>query len=81
MLGGWAGCRCGFCKYPAWIDAIRLATIQGEQNPVSYWQHDGEVYRLNEYEPVQFDVYGVPLGARWECSSANWPTLLELLSA
>jgi hypothetical protein len=55
--------------------AQRIATV--ERTPemgstVSYWQHGSDVYRLNEYEPVQFDIYGLPLGARWECSRGQF---------
>lgn len=39
---------------------------------VSYWLVADQVYRLNEYEPVAFDTYGLPLGARWECSKAHF---------
>lgn len=44
---------------------------------VSYWLisipgAESQVYRLTEYEPVSFDIYGVPLGARWECSEAHF---------
>lgn len=35
--------------------AKRLATVSTENGAVSYWQHKEDVYRLNEYEPVQFD--------------------------
>jgi len=63
------------------VDApVRLLTVQGEHNPISYWQLGEEVYRLNEYEPVQFDIYGVPMGARWECNLFNWPDLRQLLA-
>lgn len=50
------------------MQAERLATA-GE---VSYWLHGGEVYRLHEYETPRFDTYGLPMGARWECSKAHW---------
>lgn len=53
-------------------NAERLATIPTETGKVSYWQHGEEVYRLNEYEPVQFDIYGLPLGARWETNAFHW---------
>ena len=62
-----------------YVEATRLLTIQGDTNPVSYWQHGEEVYRLNEYEPVQFDIYGLPLGARWETNMFNWPYLRGLI--
>jgi hypothetical protein len=54
--------------------AVRLATIPADDNGglISYWLLYGEVYRLSEYEPVQFDIYGLPLGARWECSKFHW---------
>ena len=52
--------------------AVRLATVHTESSKVSYWQHREEVYRLSEYEPVQFDIYGVPLGARWETNRFHW---------
>ena len=58
----------------------RLLTIQGEHNPVSYWRLGEEVYRLNEYEPVEFDIYGLPMGARWETNFFHWPDLLRLLT-
>ena len=54
------------------FDAVRLATIKTHSGKVSYWEVGEEVYRLNEYEPVQFDIYGVPLGARWETNRFNW---------
>ena len=59
--------------------ATRIATIATEYGKVSYWQQKEEVYRLNEYEPVQFDIYGLPLGARWETNFFHWPDLLKLL--
>ncbi len=59
--------------------AVRLLTVQGEHNPVSYWQHGEEVYRLQEYEPVQFDIYGLPMGARWETNVFLWPDLEKML--
>ena len=53
--------------------AVRLATVNTEEHgTVSYWVHNEEVYRLNEYEPVEFDIYGLPLGARWETNFFNW---------
>jgi hypothetical protein len=39
---------------------------------VSFWLHKSEVYRLSEYETIRYDIYGLPMGARWECSVANW---------
>ena len=59
--------------------AERILTVAGERNPVSYWQHGEEVYRLNEYEPVQFDIYGLPLGARWETNLFHWNDLKNLI--
>jgi hypothetical protein len=59
--------------------AVRILTVQGEHNPVFYWQHGEEIYRLNEYEPVQFDIYGMPMGARWETNAFNWPDLKRLI--
>ena len=58
--------------------AIRLSTVNTENGKVSYWEHSEEVYRLNEYEPVQFDIYGVPLGARWETNLFNWAQFKSL---
>jgi hypothetical protein len=52
--------------------AKRLATVQTDAGKVSYWEHGEEVYRLSEYEPVQFDIYGLPLGARWETNRFHW---------
>lgn len=60
--------------------AKRILTIQGESNPVSYWEHGEEVYRLNEYEPVQFDIYGLPLGARWECNLFLCPSIVGFIT-
>ncbi len=57
--------------------AIRLATLQTDNGVVSYWRKNDEVYRLSEYEPVQFDIYGNPLGARWECSLMQWDRFLS----
>lgn len=59
-------------------NAVRLATVATDNGTVSYWQHGEEVYRLNEYEPVQFDIYGIPLGARWETNFFHWPQLKAL---
>jgi hypothetical protein len=61
--------------------AKRLATIQTDNGTVSYWEHGEEVYRLNEYEPVQFDIYGLPLGARWDMNIFNWPQFKALYPA
>ena len=49
-----------------------LATVHTDTGTVSYWEHGEEVYRLNEYEPVEFDIYGLPMGARWETNFFNW---------
>ena len=50
----------------------RIATVKTDDGTVSYWSHKEDVYRLREYEPVQFDVYGIPLGARWETNLFHW---------
>lgn len=61
--------------------AKRVATVNttsgGDMGKVSFWQLGTSVYRLNEYEPVQFDIYGLPLGARWECDASHpyWRSL------
>lgn len=61
------------------MQATRIATTNTEHGKVSYWMHSENVYRLNEYEPVQYDVYGVPLGARWECSKAHFDAWRKVL--
>lgn len=56
--------------------AKRIATVEAtldkSMGKVSFWQQGENVYRLNEYEPVRFDVYGLPLGARWECTRKHY---------
>ena len=65
------------------INAVRIATVpacsDGSMGQVSYWQHGDNIYRLNEYEPVQFDIYGLPLGARWECSRDHFDAWRNVL--
>ncbi len=62
------------------MEATRLVTIPyDDRTKISFWKHNGEIYGLNEYEPVQFDIYGMPLGVRWECSENYWPKLLAVL--
>ena len=61
--------------------AIRLETVQTDNGKVSYWEHGEEVYRLNEYEPVQFDIYGLPLGARWETNRFHWNEFKQFILA
>ncbi len=59
--------------------AKRIETIKTENGMVSYWQNGEEVYRLNEYEIVQFDIYGLPLGARWETNTIHWNQFKNLI--
>jgi len=63
--------------------AQRVATVSTETGKVSYWQHRTSVYRLNEYETVGFDIYGLPLGARWECEVDHpyWKQMLATMAA
>lgn len=67
--------------------AERVATVpacsDGSMGKVSFWQLGDCIYRLNEYEAVQFDIYGLPLGARWECDATHpyWKALLERIAA
>lgn len=53
-------------------NATRIATYETIQGKTSYWRCGVNVFRLSEYEPVQFDIYGLPCGARWECTFEHW---------
>ncbi len=61
-------------------NATRLGTIPtiDQTGKISYWLMNDQVYRLNEYEPVKFDIYGMPLGARWECSLSHFEEFQKL---
>jgi hypothetical protein len=63
------------------ICAERLLTLESDAGRTSYWRHGERVYRLQEYEAVGFDIYGLPMGARWEAEWARWPELHALLTA
>jgi hypothetical protein len=53
--------------------AVRIYdTVNPDGGKVSYWLLDHQVYKLQEYEPVQFDTYGIPLGAQIAYTDFAW---------
>lgn len=58
------------------MESTAYPLVIAKGGDVRFWQIGSEVYRTSDRE-IAFDIYGEPMGKRWECSIEHWERSAE----